>query len=68
MYLKLSHFYKIIILIDVINKIILYSVMLNNNKNKRISIFFRRSKNIKIKSNNSTIYNVIITFMSIIKD
>lgn len=68
MYLKLSHFYKIIILIDDINKIILYSVMLNNNKNKRISIFFRRSKNIKIKSNNSTIYNVIITFMSIIKD
>lgn len=63
MYLKLSHFYKIIILIDDINKIILYSVMLNNNKNKRISIFFRRSKNIKIKSNNSTIYNVIITFM-----
>lgn len=68
MYLKLSHFYKIIILIDDINKIILYSVMLNNNKNKRISIFFRRSKNIKIKSNNSTIYNVIITFMWIIKD
>lgn len=63
MYLKLSHFYKIIILIDDINKIILYNVMLNNNKNKRISIFFRRSKNIKIKSNNSTIYNVIITFM-----
>lgn len=68
MYLKLSHFYKIIILIDDINKIILYNVMLNNNKNKRISIFFRRSKNIKIKSNNSTIYNVIITFMWIIKD
>lgn len=41
MYLKLSHFYKIIILIDDINKIILYSVILNNNKNKRISIFFR---------------------------
>lgn len=38
MHLKLLHFHKIIILIDDINKIILYSVILNNNKNKGIGI------------------------------